>query len=309
MKVSVLIAATGPAGLEETLACLGAQTHPEWELIAASPGEASALGPAYAAFVAATPHPVFHRALPADATVTRARNELLGLATGDPVAFLEPGDTWLPSHLALALREIAAGADVAVSDLLTTPSIPTASPHHFSPPATLVANPVRTLFTREAIAGISAAVFRREAATRVGGFDERFNAAAPRDFWFRCALHHLRFAATHHATCLPGPATPERGLSPLLSAEETVLFFEKHRDAAAIPSVLRRRLLAASLVAQGKLLQNVDRSHAARCFWRAWSLQPVHVQTLGQFALTGWRSTPAPAATPPPPAPGSAGNP
>jgi hypothetical protein len=49
-------------------------------------------------------------------------------------------------------------------------------------------------------------------------------------------------------------------------------------------------MLAAALVAHGRLLRNVDPARAARCFWRAWSLQPVQVQTLGEFALTEWHS-------------------
>ncbi len=205
------------------------------------------------------------------------------------VAFLDSGETWTARHLTNADQHCSPEVGVVVSDLRWIDRKGLRPPAEGAIPAQLAANPARTLFARDVVTSISSVALRREVAARIGGFDVRFRLGESRDFLLRCALHDTRFAATHRPTCeaTKEPADKSRLL---LAAEQTVLFYEKHRDLAAVPAALRRRLLAASLVTLGRLLRDVDSARAARCFWRAWSLQPVHVQTLGQFALTGWRA-------------------
>lgn len=292
MKVSVLIVASPSAPLPaETLASLRCQAHAEWELITASAGDDAATAELMQEFSVIAGRPAHYQALPVGTTRAEVRNRLLELATGDPIAFLEPGDTWTPRHLSNALHELSSGADLAVSDLRVLDHEGVRVPNEFTVPAQLAANPTRALFTRDLLSSPSCVVFRREIAARAGAFDPRFRVAETRDFWLQCAVKDARFGLTRWATC-------QRRLFPpaeadiVAAAEETVLFHEKHRDLAAIPSALRRRLLAASLVSYGKMLRASAPGRAARYFWRAWSLQPVHVQTLGQFALTGWRSSP-----------------
>jgi hypothetical protein len=137
----------------------------------------------------------------------------------------------------------------------------------------------------------------------------RFQIGSARDLWFRLALTGAQFELTHRSTVQCPKGRDPASASALLAAEHTVLFYEKHRDLAAVPAALRRRLLAASLVTHGRLLRNTDHARAARCFWRAWSLQPVHVQTLGEFALTEWHpGSSSPFASQPPAPSGPVGD-
>jgi glycosyltransferase involved in cell wall biosynthesis len=303
MKVSILITAHKAATyLVDALASIRAQVHTDWELIVVEHGPPDSTREVIRDFGVIARRPVHHDSLGENGSAAAARNRLLELATGDPVAFLEPTDAWTPRHLANALQHLAPGVDLVVSDVRFVDRKSGRTLSEFPAPAQLFTNSTRTLFSREAIVSPSCVVFRRGIVERAGGFDARFRAGEARDFWFCCALKNARFAPTHRSTCQCAKRTEPDPTRALLVAENTVLFYEKHRDLAAVPAALRRRLLAASLVAQGRLLRGTDPARAARCFWRAWSLQPVHVQTLGQFALMGWRpGTPPPG----PPAPGA----
>ena len=306
MKISALIAANkSGATLTNALASVRIQTTAACELLIVDygpPDETEEIVKGYAVSA-----PVHYERLP-EGTSPAARNRLIELATGDAVAFLEPADAWTARHLQNAEQHLA-NADLAVSDIRLFDRRNGRPLNEVAPPPQLATNPTRALFTRETILSPSSVVFRRELARRAGGFDPHFRVGAARDFWFRCALGAARFELTQRATCQcpkGGDGDPNRAL---LAAEHTVLFYEKYRDLAVVPAALRRRLLAASLVAHGRLLRNTDHARAARCFWRAWSLQPVQVQTLGEFALTEWQpGSSSPFASEPANPPGTTGD-
>jgi glycosyltransferase involved in cell wall biosynthesis len=299
MKISVLIAAyrAGPT-ITAALASVRSQTHAEWELIVVEDGPRDDTEPIIRDFVAVARRPVVYENMGETQGLASARNRLLELATGDAVAFLEPEDSWTPRHLANAVPQLSSGFDISVSDVRVFDPTTDRPISDSSPPPQLVTNPVRALFSRDVFVTNSCVVARRDAVTTAGRFDPRFQVGEGRDFWLRCALTGARFCETHRATCR-SPRRAANSARTLASADSAVQFYEKHRELAAVPAALRRRLLAASLVTQGRLLRATDPARAARCFWRAWSLQPVHVQTLGQFALTGWRvTTPTPKSDP-----------
>lgn len=286
MKISILIAAhEGSPSLSDTLASVAAQTHADWDLTVLAYGAPGGLEDVVTRFAEAHSNVRYEQlAEPHGAAV--ARNRLLTAAAGEAIAFLEPGDVWLPRHLANAAQHIEAGADVVVANIRPLDAKPGRGSAEISIPSQVADSPTRTIFSKDAIPSVSCVVLRRTVALGAGSFDPRFKTGEARDFWLRCAMAGARFAVTHRATCQCASA-PRTAESALQTVEQTALFYEKHRDLAAVPAALRRRLLAGSLVAQGRMLRKSDPSRAARCFWRAWSLQPVHVQTLGQFALTG----------------------
>lgn len=302
MKISVLIAAEKAGDqIAGALASVRAQAHPTWEVLVVDCGPTDGTEQIVRDFGSTAEHPVLYDRLPENTGIATARNRLLALATGDPVAFLDPNDIWMPRHLANAAQQFNGTVDVVVSDIRFVDQKTTRHLGDVSIPAQLITNPARALFARDAIGSVSCVTFRRALAERAGNFDERFRVGEGRDFWLRCALNGARFAATHRATCQCTKIGKGDTAREMLVAEHSVLFYEKHRDLAAVPAALRRRLLAGSLVTHGRLLRSTDPARAARCFWRAWSLQPVSIQTLGQFALTGWRTG---APQPPPSAPG-----
>lgn len=307
MKISVLIAAhLAGARIASALASVRSQTHLDWEILVVDygPGDATEEAVRNFGFVARR---AVHYEKTADITIAEARNRLLELATGDAVAFLEATDTWTQRHMETAEEHLTVGADLVISDIQFIDRKNGRALNEQSPPAQLFKNPTRALYTREAIGAISSVTFRRSLVERVGLFDVKFRASEARDFWLRCALNHARFVASHRATCQRRKGGEDDPARALRHAEHNVLFYEKYRDLVAVPAALRRRLLAASLVAYGRMLRKTDHEKAALCFWRAWSLQPVQVQALGEFALTDWHSQP-PARTSAPPSPPTSSN-
>lgn len=289
MKFGVLVAAhqSGPQ-IANALASVRAQSHADWELVVSEYDSADETQALVRKFAAVAQKPVHYINLGENHGPASARNRLLDLATADWVAFLDPNDRWTPHHLENAGALLAGQADIVASDVCMVDRASGRSLGCVNIPEQLIVNPTRTLFTRDALAVSSSVAFRRNAATRVGPFDPRFRAQETRDFWFRCALSGKRFCATHRATCESARKTKLTPLSSVLAAEQIVQFHEKHRDVAAVPAALRRRFLSTSLVRLGRLLLPTDPARSARCFWRAWSLQPVDIQALGRIALIGW---------------------
>ncbi len=289
MKISVLIAAQRAGEfLPAALASVGAQLQTDWEVVVVEYGPRDNTQAVVREFAAGREN-VRYEAIEESLGSAEARNRLLELATGDAVAFLEPQDAWMPKHLSNAIQHLEAGADVVVSDArVFDPKTDRLLSEVVVPPQVGSAT-IRTVFARDVIPTASCVVVRRAIATSVGGFDVHFRSGEVRDFWLRCAVNGARFVVTHRPTCRSSRISGGGTGRALLNAESAALFYEKHRDLPSVPAALRRRLLAGSLVAQGRLLRTIDPNRAAKCFWRAWSLQPVHVQTLGQFALTGWQ--------------------
>lgn len=298
MTISVLIAAhQSGARLAAALDGIRNQTHQSWELIVVDHGPADETPAILTEFKQTSARPVRYEHLPEEPMAV-VRNRLLELAEGDAVAFLNPEDVWSPRHLADIAHHLSTEIDVVISDVRLVDRKSGRPLGDAGVPAQLITQPIRTLFSRDPIASLSAASFRRALAGMVGGFDPSFRIREARDFWLRCALAGARFAATGRTTCQSVKQRDSEPARALLIAEQAVRFYDKHRDLAAVPAALRRRLLAAALVTHGRLLRNTDPERAAHCFWRAWSMQPVHVQTLGQFALTGWTSSTPQSATP-----------
>lgn len=294
MKISILMATDrNRPHFAEALASIRAQTHAEWDLLVVQYGLPDETRTLVHEFGVLTGHSVTHLALGENHGSASARNRLLELATSDWVAFLDPSDQWTPHHLANAAQKLAGPIDVVSSDVRLERPLHAISER--SPPAQLDHNPLRTLFVADALPFASALAFRREFAARAGFFDSQFKVGEARDFWLRCAVQGARFARTLRATChvhrgtLPDPAQT------LLQADQQVRFFEKHRDLPGVPAALRRQSLSTSLVAKGRLLRAADPAAALPYFLRAWSLQPMHIQTLGQLALAGCRLAAIPA--------------
>jgi glycosyltransferase involved in cell wall biosynthesis len=286
MKISVLMAAHhGDHQIADALASILAQTHSDWELLVVEYGPADTTRSLVLAFERQSGRPVTYFALGENHNAAVARNQLLELATGDCVAFLDPFDQWTPTHLTDAAVRLLEDADVVVSDVRVQ-GTPHSAPD-VTPSAQLGVNPVRALFVANALPFVSATAFRRELATRAGLFDVQFYVTEAQDFWLRCALHGARFAMTARTTCHCTVASDYDLARTLRLADQRIQFYEKHRDLATVPAALRRHMLSSSLVWKGQLLRVSDPASAARHFLRAWTLQPMHVQSLGQLALLG----------------------
>ena len=294
MKISILIAARDARPfLPAALASVRAQTHANRELILVEDGSRDGTEELLRRFAEDCPHTVLYSNLGESQGVAAVRNRLLDLATGDAMAFLDADDTWEPGHLADAAAALADGAGVAVAGVRVFDLADGRTRGRVIPPPALLRRPALALFQQSVIVTSSSVVLRRALAERAGPFDRSFRIGEDRDYWLRCALAGGRFARIAGLTCgyakHPGSAMART----LLVAGEAIRFYEKYQALATIPPRLRRRRLAESLVAHGRLLRRSDALRSAACFWRAWRCTPLDPVIPCHLALTGWRSVAA----------------
>ncbi len=291
MKISVLIPAFhADPFIRGALASLRRQTHTDWEVVVVEDGSHDDTAAILAEFARTGPQPVVYHNLGENRGVGTVRNQLLELASGDALAFLDADDTWEPNHLANAAARIGAGADLVVSGVRTFDLVQQRALEKVPAPAEVVRDPVLTLFERSAIITSSAVVLTRDIARRTGAFDASLRIGEDRDYWLRCALAGARFAATDEFTCNYAKHLSSSMARTYVVAQHVTRFYEKYRDLAAVPARLRRHLLADSLICEGRLLRQHDRQRSAECFWRAWRCEPFNPRIPAHLAVTGWRS-------------------
>lgn len=90
-----------------TLASVRAQTHPRWEILIGEDGIFDDTARQVSAFAATTANPVRLFQHEKNLGVSRTRNELLEVAQGEYIAFLDADDTWTPDHLSYSLECMA----------------------------------------------------------------------------------------------------------------------------------------------------------------------------------------------------------
>lgn len=288
MKISVLIPAyRAQRFIEAALASVRRQKHTDWELIVVEDGSHDETEAIVHRFAATCRQNCVYDNLGTNQGVSAARNRLLKLATGEALAFLDADDTWEPEHLGAAVAQIENGGDFVVSGVRIFDLSEQRTKQNIPAPADLVENPLFTLFQRSAVVTSSAVVLTRELADRVGRFDVNLRIGEDRDFWLRCALALGHFRITRGFTVNYAKHDASAMARTVLVAQQEARFYEKHRTLKAIPTGLRRHLLAQSLINEGRLTRRDDRQHSAACFWRAWQCEPLNVKPLVQLAATG----------------------
>jgi glycosyltransferase involved in cell wall biosynthesis len=138
--------------------------------------------------------------LPANSGGSRARNEGLRAARADLVAFLDSDDEWLPLKLEAQLARLRESEDPRVAVVYC----PWLSRDHLAGREAPGGLPATEGDVLDALLGgwnvaTSAALIRRGALERVGGFDESLAGAHDYDLWLRLA------AAGHHFVAVREP--------------------------------------------------------------------------------------------------------
>lgn len=192
----------GAAYLRTALASVVAQRDRDIEVIAVDDGSADDTVGLLRSFADRVPLSVTRR--PHSGNWVASTNHGLSLARGDWVCFLHQDDYWLPDRLSVLKGLLARAPDVAMllhptwyvdsrSRRLGLWRCPLPTTGRPQSPAALV----ERLLIQNFIA-IPAPLFRREAATRLGGLDARWWYAADWDFW-------LGLAASGAALYTPRP--------------------------------------------------------------------------------------------------------
>lgn len=291
MKISVLIPAFNAAPyIGAALESLRAQIHRDWELIVVEDGSHDDTAEILLEFAQTCSQKVVYHNLEQNRGVGTVRNELLELATGDAVAFLDADDTWQPTHLAHAAACFAQGADFVVSGVRTFDLKKKSTLEEVPAPRELVRDPVLTLFRRSAIITSSCVALTRALVKRTGSFDISLRIGEDRDYWLRAALAGGKFAVTDALTCNYAKHDSSSMARTFVVAEHVTRFYEKYADLASVPARLRRHLLADSLIVLGRLLRDRDPQRSAACLWRAWRSDPFNPRIPAHLAFTRWRA-------------------
>lgn len=289
MTISILIAAyhAGPF-LPAALASIAAQTHVDWDLIVVEDGSRDATEDIVRAFAARHPgQRVLYENLGENRGVAAARNRLLALAPGEAVAFLDADDEWRPTHLADLCAALASGAALAFSGIALWDG-----DHHrpigdYLPPAALVADPRRGLFSRSFIQTSSCVGLARATVARAGWLDESLRIGEDRDYWFRALAGGGRLVCTGKITCRYTKHEGSSMTKTLRVASDAVAFYRKHQTAADISPLQRRARLAEALTIHGRLLRAADPRSASHAFGEALRVAPWRLDRM-PWLLVAW---------------------
>jgi glycosyltransferase involved in cell wall biosynthesis len=254
--------------LAATLASVGNQTYPNWELIVVEDGShdrAEEIVTAFAATVGQSVRFLRHeknRGLPA------TRNTAIEAALGNWVALLDSDDLWKPEHLESLVRHLNRdpAADLVHAGSILFQNETDKVLEVRAPSPEMIANFPHSLFVGHYIIQPASVLLRREIWEKVGGFDPAFRYVEDRDMWLRCARAGARFAYTGADTCLYRKHTAALSTHAPEMAEAAAAVFDKHLDWEAIPHDLRRRLAAETWAAAGKLRQRKQPGLARRNF-------------------------------------------
>ena len=106
-----------------------------------------------------------------------ARNRGIAAAGAPHLAFLDADDLWPPHALATMLGALDHAPEAGIAHGLVR-RFRAAAPAEFDGPATVLGQPGGGF-------NLGAALFRREAVARLGGFDEHLRTSEDVDFWIR----------------------------------------------------------------------------------------------------------------------------
>ena len=121
----------------------------------------------------------------------RVRNDGLGAATGEYVAFLDSDDVWCPEKLATQLADLLEHPECGWSYTFTSRMDERGEELRIPPPRPV--RPIagwimRGLMTFDAAVATPAVVARRDLLTSLGGFDETFFFCEDYEMWARLAM-------------------------------------------------------------------------------------------------------------------------
>jgi glycosyltransferase involved in cell wall biosynthesis len=290
MKISVLIAAYRAAPfLPAALACVTAQTHPDWELIVVEDGSRDGTEQLVGAFAAQHPsRRVVYDNLGENRGVAAARNRLFSLAQGDAVAFLDADDEWQSTHLADLAGVLGNGQGVAlaISGIELWDGDNHRTLGNYLPAERCLAEPRFMLFQQSFIQTSSCVALPLATVKRTGWIDENLKIGEDRDYWFRCFATEGALGCTRKITCRYTKHAGSSMTKTLRVASDTVAFYRKYAADSSLPASLRRRLLADALVTHARLVRQTDRRLARQSVREAVRLWPRALRYWLQLAIT-----------------------
>jgi glycosyltransferase involved in cell wall biosynthesis len=183
-KVTVIIPVyNGAAFIADTVKSVLAQTFRDFELIVLDDGSTDDTPN----ILGALQDPALRVVRKSNSGVADTRNQGLGLARGELVAFLDADDLFTPENLAHKVRFLDEHPDVGLvhSEIYFFNESGNLRTHGRAECQGSVLAPL--LEFKAMVNSPSSALIRRELLARVGGFDIRLSTSADRDLWIRLA--------------------------------------------------------------------------------------------------------------------------
>lgn len=275
--VSVLIPAYNVACfLQSALASIAAQSTDDWELIVVEDGTDDGTRALVSEFATRhQKHRIVYDRFQNHRGVAAARNRLLDLCQGEIVAFLDADDQWEPEHLFNLKKKLGEGHVLACSPIRIWDGVSGKQLRVYEPTPAQLDHPCLGLFKSSFIQTSSCVAIPRITIERVGRFDESLKIGEDRDYWFRVLLGGGTLGCTSSPTCRYFKHPGNSMAKTIVVAEQTVQFYEKHRDSNCLPKWLARRCLADALRTHGRLYRREDAKVARKMFLRAWKMWPL----------------------------------
>lgn len=291
--VSIVIPTrNGEKYIGETLASIGAQTYPHWEVIVVEDGSVGPTQKIVADF--ARKHRrrrVDYRRNERNCGAAHTRNVAFAAAAGEYVALLDSDDRWLPDHLEASVKALEqTGKDIVYSTVLMVADGTDFVLGSWGPTADEMKDFPQSLFGRSFVTP-SATVLRRQVIADVGPWSTSHLYCEDFDFWLRCVAAGKTFHCLGGCRCLyrknHAGATTQRLCGTL---EEVAMTTEHYMHMRGMrPKTCRKYAAKAYLLAaQFHRTSNVDadpsadRWRAGKLMLKGWRLRPKRVKYLVQ---------------------------
>lgn len=251
MMISIVIPAFRARDtIGRALESVRSQTDEDWEIVIAADGDDDGTRGIVAAFATTIAQPLLCVPLGGHQGTSVARNAALDHCRGGIIAFLDADDEWAPTHLSTIAACLDNDHALAVSavEIWDTVAGRLRAVHGMRPD--WLAAPRDALFVESIIHTSSCVAAPRVTIDRVGRFDTNMPIGQDRDYWFRataaggtigftneCTVRHYRHAANS-----------TRDQRSVLASVGS--FYQKHRDAADVSEIARRRARANVLAAR-----------------------------------------------------------
>jgi len=164
-----------------------AQTHPASEIIVVDDGSTDGTRDALERYKSSITY-IYQK----NAGEPAARNTGMRHSSGDYIAYLDADDLWMPDKLELQLQYLKThpNCDLVYTDMMTFDdqgiiehSVRAARGRVYC------SGKIFPQLFRETLFGSGSVLFRKEAAEKVGGFDETFLVGSDYEMWLRMARH------------------------------------------------------------------------------------------------------------------------
>jgi GT2 family glycosyltransferase len=289
--VSVVIPTRrGERFIGETLATIGSQTYPHWEVIVVEDGSVGPTEKIVAEFARKhRPHRIEYARNDRSYGAAHSRNVAFAKSQGEFVALLDCDDRWLPGHLEASVRALReTGQDIVYSTVVMVQDGSDRVLGLWGPHDGELNDFPQSLFARSFVTP-SATVLRRQVLADVGPWSTTHRYCEDFDFWLRCVAAGKTFHCMGGCYCLYRKnhvgATTQKLCGTL---EEVAITTEHYMNMPGMRPKTSRKYAAKAFLLAAQFHRtadpacdpSADRQRAGSLMLRGWRLRPKRLKYL-----------------------------